>query len=220
MTKYQSRSTVESCSLFLSFVLTVSLLVTATHGSLNITNGTTPSQQPSTLNIFKKLQGVPSGGPTASRSPSPSQRLGSTPPSSVPTPEPHSPSFVIGGSDKENVEEVESILNKLKSDVLDFRDEMERVYGARCKTSTLTKCSKNNFNDCSSTFPSQYCIEADELTVDACGDGENCNGTCAHSSLSETFRPQRSLKISFLSSVGQNGFRRKHISRTCTGTKR
>lgn len=77
-------------------------------------------------------------------------------------------------SDKEN--EVESILKRMESDVLAFRDEIERVYSARCETQTLTDCAYNNFNDCSSTFPNQQCLKADELIISACGDGITCNG--------------------------------------------
>ena len=77
-------------------------------------------------------------------------------------------------ADKEN--EVKSILQRMETDVLAFRDEMERVYSARCETKTLTECAETNFNDCSSTFPSQQCAKADELVFSACGDGETCNG--------------------------------------------
>mmetsp|Transcript_2336 Transcript_2336/g.3623 ORF Transcript_2336/g.3623 Transcript_2336/m.3623 type:complete len:650 (-) Transcript_2336:61-2010(-) len=76
-------------------------------------------------------------------------------------------------ADKEN--EVKSILQRMETDVLAFRDEMERVYSARCETKTLTECAETNFNDCSSTFPSQQCAKADELVFSACGDGETCN---------------------------------------------
>ena len=77
-------------------------------------------------------------------------------------------------ADKEN--EVKSILQGMETDVLAFRDEMERVYSARCETKTLTQCAETNFNDCSSTFPSQQCVKADELIFSTCGDGETCNG--------------------------------------------
>mmetsp|Transcript_28666 Transcript_28666/g.52977 ORF Transcript_28666/g.52977 Transcript_28666/m.52977 type:complete len:655 (+) Transcript_28666:127-2091(+) len=75
--------------------------------------------------------------------------------------------------DKEN--EVKSILQRMETDVLAFRDEMERVYSARCETKTLTECAESNFNDCSSMFPSQQCAKADELIFSACRDGETCN---------------------------------------------
>ena len=78
--------------------------------------------------------------------------------------------------DKED--EVKSILRRMESDVLAFRDELDCVYSARCETKTLTECTKNNFNDCSSTFPNQQCMKADELVISACGDGVSCNGEC------------------------------------------
>mmetsp|Transcript_17970 Transcript_17970/g.32529 ORF Transcript_17970/g.32529 Transcript_17970/m.32529 type:complete len:631 (-) Transcript_17970:1364-3256(-) len=76
--------------------------------------------------------------------------------------------------DREN--EVKLIMQRMEYDVLAFRDEMERAYTARCDTPTLTECSENNFNDCSSTYPNQQCMKADELVVSSCGDGESCNG--------------------------------------------
>lgn len=75
--------------------------------------------------------------------------------------------------DKEN--EVKFVLQRMESDVRDLRDEMERVYSSRCDTATLTQCSRSNYNDCSSTFPNQQCMKADELVISACGDGESCN---------------------------------------------
>ena len=81
----------------------------------------------------------------------------------------------------EKEQAVKVILQQMESDVLAFRDEMERVYAARCDTSTLTECSRNNFNDCSSTYPNQQCMAADELIISACGDGQSCNSK--HSAL-------------------------------------
>jgi len=76
--------------------------------------------------------------------------------------------------EKEN--EVKTILQRMETDVLAFRDEIERVYGERCSTQTLNECANSNFYDCSSTFPSQQCMKADELVIAACGDGVECNG--------------------------------------------
>lgn len=67
----------------------------------------------------------------------------------------------------------------MESDTLAFRDELERVYSARCDTKTLTECAESNFNDCSSTFPGQQCMKADELVISTCGDGVSCNGECS-----------------------------------------
>jgi hypothetical protein len=66
----------------------------------------------------------------------------------------------------------------LESDVRAFRDEIERVYGARCETETLTECYKSSFNACDSTFPNQQCLKADEFVMSTCGDGVGCNGEC------------------------------------------
>jgi hypothetical protein len=70
----------------------------------------------------------------------------------------------------------QDILEKMKNDVLLFRDEVERVYSSRCDASTLENCAYNNYNSCSSTFPQQQCMKADELVISACGDGQSCNG--------------------------------------------
>ena len=65
---------------------------------------------------------------------------------------------------------------RMETDVLAFRDEMERAYSLRCDAATLTECSESNFNDCSSTYPGQQCMQADELVISRCGDGTACNG--------------------------------------------
>ena len=82
----------------------------------------------------------------------------------------------VNAASEEKENEVRDILQKMKSDALAFRDEIERVYSARCDTETLIQCEENNFNDCSSTFPGQVCMQANELVVTACGDGVTCNG--------------------------------------------
>lgn len=76
-------------------------------------------------------------------------------------------------AEKEN--EVKAILQRMQSDVLAFKDEIERAYEARCEPKTLTDCINANFNDCLSTFPGQQCMEADELVMGTCGDGVTCN---------------------------------------------
>ena len=84
-------------------------------------------------------------------------------------------SFATAASiEKEN--EVKEIMQKMEADVVSLRNEIERVYSKRCETKTLVDCGENNFNDCSSTFPGQVCMEANELVVTACGDGISCNG--------------------------------------------
>ena len=81
-------------------------------------------------------------------------------------------SFASAAStEKEN--EVKSILQRMEADVLAFCDEVERVYTARCNNQTVTECTESNFNDCSSTFPSQQCMKTEELVVGRCGDGVN-----------------------------------------------
>ena len=86
----------------------------------------------------------------------------------------------VNAASEEKENEVRDILQKMKSDALAFRDEIERVYSSRCDTETLIQCEQNNFNDCSSTFPKQVCMQANELVVTACGDGVTCNGKFVH----------------------------------------
>lgn len=81
-----------------------------------------------------------------------------------------------GAASPEKEYQVQAIFEQMEADVLAFRDEMERVYAARCDTATLTECARGNYNDCSSTYPNQMCMEADELVLPTCGDGVDCNG--------------------------------------------
>jgi hypothetical protein len=83
-------------------------------------------------------------------------------------------------TDKEN--EVKLILHHIEKETLKFRDEIERAYDERCNTETLShcQCSKSNFNACSFVFPipNQQCMKADELVIEACGDGGG--GSCCN----------------------------------------
>ena len=63
----------------------------------------------------------------------------------------------------------------MSTEVLDFRDELERAYSSRCDTNTLTECTKSNFNHCTSSFNNQECMFKEELVISTCGDGETCN---------------------------------------------
>lgn len=76
-----------------------------------------------------------------------------------------------------NEDQVASMLRRMETDVLAFRDEIERAYSERCTAQTLTECAGSSFNSCWSTFPNQECMEADELVIPECGGGDgNCNG--------------------------------------------
>ena len=115
----------------------------------------------------------PSIPTTAYNSVSPSPSNLSTPPPTARS-SPTTARIPFGNND-DRTNEVEFILKKMESDVLMFRDEMERVYSDRCNTNTLTECARSNFNDCSSSFRNQICMDKDELIISQCGDGEDCN---------------------------------------------
>eukprot|EP00985_Skeletonema_marinoi_P003856 scaffold1678_cov123-Skeletonema_marinoi.AAC.4 len=93
----------------------------------------------------------------------------------VPLTQRHLQPFAHARADKEN--EVKLILQRIEEDTLKLRDEIEIAYGERCNTETLSQCSRGSFNGCSSVFPNQQCMEADELVIEACGGGggNGCN---------------------------------------------
>ena len=105
-------------------------------------------------------------------SPSPSNLL--TPLPTARASPPTTDARITFGNNDDNANEVETILKRMESDVLKFRDEMERVYSQRCDTSTLTECTRGNFNDCSSSFRDQICMAKEELVISQCGDSP-CN---------------------------------------------
>eukprot|EP00804_Cyclotella_cryptica_P019052 CCRYP_014456-RA/>CCRYP_014456-RA protein AED:0.03 eAED:0.03 QI:213/1/1/1/1/1/3/251/787 len=82
-----------------------------------------------------------------------------------------SPTFALVG----NEAEVESILKRVETSVLAFRDHIESLYTSRCDPASLAECDKGNYDDCSSTYPNQQCMDASELVVPLCGDGKTCN---------------------------------------------
>lgn len=69
----------------------------------------------------------------------------------------------------------QNLLEKMESDVLALRDEIERVYQYRCNLSTLRSCGYNNYNDCTSSYPNEACVSDDEFVI-SCGDGTACKG--------------------------------------------
>jgi len=75
----------------------------------------------------------------------------------------------------EKEQDVAAVFRRMEALVLAFRDEMERVYSYRCDAATLAECYERNFNDCSSSYPNQQCMDANELVVPACGNGISCN---------------------------------------------
>ncbi|KAK1735823.1 voltage-dependent calcium channel-like protein [Skeletonema marinoi] len=87
----------------------------------------------------------------------------------------HLQPFAHARTDAEN--EVKLILQRIEEDTLKLRDEVENAYTQRCSIETLSQCSRGSFNGCSSVFPNQQCMAADELVVEACGGGSGggCN---------------------------------------------
>ncbi|KAL7554285.1 hypothetical protein ACHAWF_017729 [Thalassiosira exigua] len=83
--------------------------------------------------------------------------------------------FAADAASPEKENQVKQILQRMESDVLAFRDVMEGLAASRCDAATLAECSQSNYNDCSSSYPNQVCMKADELVVEACGDGTTCN---------------------------------------------
>jgi len=79
------------------------------------------------------------------------------------------------GASFEKEQQVKGILERMNSDVLAFRDEIEAAYSQRCSTDTLNQCARGNYNDCTSAFPNQICMDPSELVMQQCGDGRSCN---------------------------------------------
>mmetsp|Transcript_33117 Transcript_33117/g.70581 ORF Transcript_33117/g.70581 Transcript_33117/m.70581 type:complete len:759 (+) Transcript_33117:360-2636(+) len=85
-------------------------------------------------------------------------------------------SLIADAASLEKENEVKQILKRMESDVLAFRDAMEDLVASRCDAATLAECSRSNYNDCSSTYPGQMCMNAEDLVVPACGiGGSSCN---------------------------------------------
>ncbi|KAL7479043.1 hypothetical protein ACHAW6_008953 [Cyclotella cf. meneghiniana] len=64
----------------------------------------------------------------------------------------------------------EYLLRRMVDSVLAFRDHIERLYTFRCDPGTLAECTKGNYDDCSSVYRNQRCL--DSLGSNACG--SNC----------------------------------------------
>ncbi len=71
--------------------------------------------------------------------------------------------------------EFKAVLERMESDVLALRDEIERVYQYRCDISTLDECGYNNYIDCTSSYPHEECIVQSDFVLQ-CGGGKACTG--------------------------------------------
>ena len=70
-------------------------------------------------------------------------------------------------------QEAVGILEKMEYDVKAFRDKLEEVYKKRCDSQTFSSCIRENYNDCSSAFPSKKCT----FPMPKCGDSPTrCDG--------------------------------------------
>ena len=74
---------------------------------------------------------------------------------------------------RDQVDEAVDILEKMEGEAMALRDELEEVYKKRCDIETYSSCDRNNYNDCSSAFPSKKCT----FPMPQCGDSPTrCDG--------------------------------------------
>jgi hypothetical protein len=72
--------------------------------------------------------------------------------------------------------ELNLLLAKMESDVLELAKEVETVYKTRC-ISALEGCSQSNYDSCVSAFSNSICHKSDELVNPNCS--TNGNDKCA-----------------------------------------
>jgi len=72
---------------------------------------------------------------------------------------------------------LESVFEKMEADVLELREEVERVYKElRCTSQTLKECPNGSYDDCLSEYPKPTCPSKDVsfAQIEACGAGNGC----------------------------------------------
>lgn len=74
-----------------------------------------------------------------------------------------------------NDQRFKQLVTKMENDVVGLAREVEGLYEGRCDGSRLSECSKGNYDDCLSVYPSQTCPGGPDLHVPSCGDGETCS---------------------------------------------
>lgn len=57
----------------------------------------------------------------------------------------------------QTVSKFDQLVEKMETDVLELRDEVERLYMTRCDVDSLTDCGRSNYDDCHSLFPNPTC---------------------------------------------------------------
>ena len=87
-------------------------------------------------------------------------------------------SFLLFGPSQTNAGEYElnQLIAKLESDVLELAKEVETAYLTRC-TSALQGCSQSNYDSCVSEFSNPICHKSDEFVNPSCS--TNADDKCA-----------------------------------------
>ena len=88
---------------------------------------------------------------------------------------PHLQRNVVDAAIFEKEQQVKAVFEQMEYQVLAFADEIERVYQNRCDIETLDQCGRSNFNDCTSIYPNQMCMDSREMLASSCG-SNGCNG--------------------------------------------
>jgi hypothetical protein len=94
--------------------------------------------------------------------------------------------YHVSAATLEQIEDVETLLEEMEEKVIAFGVELENAFEKRCQTDTYDTCLYSNYYDCSSKYPKQECIKADQFDASDCEDGgsspisgdsgSSCNG--------------------------------------------
>jgi hypothetical protein len=79
--------------------------------------------------------------------------------------------YHVSAATLEQIEAVETLLEEMEEKVIAFGVELENAFEKRCETDTHVTCLNNSYYDCSSKYPNQECIKADQFNASDCEDG-------------------------------------------------
>jgi hypothetical protein len=71
-------------------------------------------------------------------------------------------------------EKFKILVAKMQGDVVEFAQEVERLYATRCDLGTLSSCKQANYDHCRTRYPNQQCLGGPDYLISQCGDGVLC----------------------------------------------
>ena len=69
-----------------------------------------------------------------------------------------------------------TLIEKLESDLLEFKEQIEDIYATRCENFQSNACYQGNYDECQTLYPNQQCLSGENYILpQVCGDPTSCS---------------------------------------------